>query len=519
MLERLRVTRDEEGFTLIEMMVALVVISIVFAASAGFLITSIKTQSVNERRVRATQVGNRAIEDLRALPWSVLGFYATDPGYQATVSGSATVTLTMPASGVRDSRAPLPGTQTLTDGGVTYQRTLNILWFDDPGDGTGGADADGDTHDAKLLRAALTWNVAGSAKALTVQGLRAPTIEEVVPKAQAAVNPFQVQSFAANPATETLYANGRTMDDITFTLHTTFAASQVRLSFVDRDNLTQTFLMLAPSSNTDWTYTLPAGAGPFDTGTHAFTARAYAAAGATADGTVNVSFNVSSIAFDISTPTVSPSSIDIDSSGRNTVAVTVTATATAPTTSMSVTYPTKSGNATATMNLSNGSTVGTYTIPALTGSFSAGAVEWTVTASGIGGTASRAVSVTYVPPAVQQVAISSLTVSPSLCAHNGNGSLNRQSLVYVATTGLASTDKVKLEFTDSQATKADASYFGTDSSGKLWFRASVAAGTMKWNTTAGVVTATATRYPDLTQTQRTFSVTVTFASGSGNCPA
>lgn len=521
MLERLRVRRDDEaGFTLVETMVSLVVISIVFAAMGGFLVTSIKAQATNERRVRATQVGNKAIEDLRALPWDVLGFYASDAGYVADVDGAETVTLDEPADGARDSRAPLPGKQTVVDGDVSYTRTLDIVWFDDPGDGLDTADDDGDTHDAKLIRAALSWQVGEGTKNLTVEGLRAPTADEVTPRGQDVVSPFQVQSFTPTPSAMSLDAAGKTKAPIEFALTTTLAASQVRLSWVDRDNITQTATMTAVSSNTQWTYTLPTGTGPFDIGATSFNARAFAAAGATADAASEVTFSVSSTTLDISTPAVSPSSIDIDSSGRNTQPITVTAVATESVSSMTVTYPAKSGNVTATMNLSNSNTEGTFTIPALAGEFTAGSVEWTVTASG-NGTASRSTSVTYVPPAITEVAIKSLSVSPSLCAHNGNGILNRQSLVYITVSGLQSTDKVALEFTDANATKANATYFGTSgTSGDLIFRAALPAGSMRWkNANNPQVTATATRYPDLTQTQRTYPVSVTFSNHAGNCPA
>jgi prepilin-type N-terminal cleavage/methylation domain-containing protein len=518
-LDRLRVKRDDDGFTLVETMVALVVISIVFAALAGFLVTSIKAQASNERRVRATQVGNQAVEDLRALPWEVLGFYATDAGYAATVNGSETVTLDPPASGVRDSRAPLPGLQEVTANGVKYKRTLDILWYDDAGDGIGAADNDADVHDAKLVRARLSWQVGTATKTLNVEGLRAPTADEVTPRGLGVVSPFQVQQFNATPATMALTSTGRTTAPIVFRLKTTIAASQVRLSYVDRGNITQSFIMTAPSSNTDWTYTLPAGAGPFDVGTMSFTARAYAPAGATADGTVTVTFSLSSTTLDISTPNVSPSSVDLSASGRNTQPITVTATATTNVTSMTVSYPTKNGTVTAMMNLSNSNTTGTYTLPANAGEFNGGSVQWTVTASG-NGTASRSTTVTYVPPSITQVAIDALGISPSLCVHNGNGILNRQSLVYITVSGLNTTDKVKLEFTDSLATKVDATYLTTNSSGSRIFRATLPSGSMKWRTGGSpTVIATATRYPDLTQTQRTFAVSLTFTNGATSCPA
>jgi prepilin-type N-terminal cleavage/methylation domain-containing protein len=518
-LQRLRVNHDEDsGFTLVESLVGMVVISIVFSAMAAFLITAIKAQTANERRIKATQVGSKAVEDLRALPWTSLGFYTTDTGYASTYKGADTVTLAAPASGVRDSKAPLPSKTTVTVGGVAFSQTLHVVWFDDPGDGLAGADNDSNTHDAKKVIADLSWTVGTVTKDLTVTGVRAPTIDEVSPRGQGVVSPFQITTFTASPTAATLEWNGITKTAIVFHVVTTVAASQARLSFVDRNGLTTTALMTAASSNTDWTYTLPVGSGPFTTGPQSFSVRAYAPAGATADATVSVDFAVSSVTMDVSTPTITPSSVDIDSTGRNTVAITVTATATVALTSMTVTYPTKTGSATASMNLSNGSKTGTFTLAALTGSFSAGVKSWVVTANG-SGTASRSASVTFVAPAPPAVTMVGLVISPSVCAHNGNGVLNRSSVVTVTMTGLATTDKVKLEFNDQTATRVNAVYSSTVTSGDR-YTVTLPAGTMKWSgVTNPTVTATATRTSDATQTQRIFTVPVTFKSGNSSCPA
>jgi prepilin-type N-terminal cleavage/methylation domain-containing protein len=515
------VTRDEDsGFTLVESLVGMVILGIVFTAMAGFLVTAVKAQTANERRIRAAQVGNKAVEDLRALPWAVLGFYASDPGYAATYNGEETVTLAEPvAPATKDANAPKPSSTDVTVGGVAYAQTLHVTWFDDPGDGIGAADSDANTHDAKKVIADLSWTVGDGGKNLTVSGVRAPTVDEVTPRGQGVISPFQVKTFSASPATATLSSAGRTTAPITFTLTTSVSASQARLTWTDSNGLSTTGIMTAPSSNTTWTYTLPSGTGPFNTGPASFTARVYAPAGATADGTATVNFSVSSGTLDLSTPTISPSSVDLDSSGRNTQAITVTATATTSVTSMTVTYPTKTGSATSTMNLSNGNTTGTFTLAALAGSFTSGVKSWVVTAYGTT-TASRAASVTFLAPVPPAVTVVGAGVSPSICAKNGTGTLLRASTVTVTVTGLNTTDTVKLEFNDKNVTTATAVYSSTNSSGQMLFTVTMASGSMAWKSvTNPSVTTTATRSSDATQTQRILTLSVYTASSSSGCPA
>jgi len=509
---------DDTGFTLVESLVGMVILSIVFTAMAGFLVTAVKAQAANERRIKGTQVGNKAVEDLRALPWGTLGFYASDAGYTATYNGADTVTLAEPvAPATKDPNAPSPSTTTVTVGGVTYSQTLHIVWFDDPGDGTGGSDNDTNTHDAKKVIADLTWTVGSQTKSLSVSGVRSPTVDEVMPRGQGVVSPFQISSFTASPNTSNLEWNGVTTEAITFNVTTSVSASQARLTWTDRDGLSTTAIMSAPSSNTQWTYTLPVNSGPFNTGPVTFKVRAYAPAGATVDGTVTVNFAVSSVALDITTPTVTPSSVDIDSSGRNLADLTVTATATTPVSSMTVTYPTKTGNVTATMNLSNSSHTGTFTLAALSAAFTGGVKSFVVTAYGAT-VASRSASVTFIPPAPPPVTIVSLAVSPQICAHNGNGTLNRSSTVTVTMTGLDVTDKVKLEFNDQNATRVNAVYSSTNGSGQGLYTVVLSSGTMKWSGVSNPsVTATATRTSDATQTQRIFSLSVKTSSGAGSC--
>lgn len=64
-----RVARDDHGLTLVELVVAFALLSIILAAAAGSLITFGRSAVDNERRVQATAVANRLHEELQALPW------------------------------------------------------------------------------------------------------------------------------------------------------------------------------------------------------------------------------------------------------------------------------------------------------------------------------------------------------------------------------------------------------------------------------------------------------------------
>ncbi|MFA9429167.1 prepilin-type N-terminal cleavage/methylation domain-containing protein [Egicoccus sp. AB-alg2] len=67
--------QDEHGLTLIELVVAFALLSIILAAAAGSLITFGRSAVDNERRVQATAVANRLHEELQALPWQDAALY------------------------------------------------------------------------------------------------------------------------------------------------------------------------------------------------------------------------------------------------------------------------------------------------------------------------------------------------------------------------------------------------------------------------------------------------------------
>ena len=68
----------ESGMTLVELLVAIIIIGIVFAGVGTFLINSARAALTNERRVQSTALLNQINEELQAMPWDRAGLYASE---------------------------------------------------------------------------------------------------------------------------------------------------------------------------------------------------------------------------------------------------------------------------------------------------------------------------------------------------------------------------------------------------------------------------------------------------------
>jgi prepilin-type N-terminal cleavage/methylation domain-containing protein len=78
--------RAEDGFGLIEMMMAMAIFAVVSAPLAGVLLASISSQKLAKERTLAAQAAQTAIEGIRALPYSDVGTPTGNP--PGTVAGS-----------------------------------------------------------------------------------------------------------------------------------------------------------------------------------------------------------------------------------------------------------------------------------------------------------------------------------------------------------------------------------------------------------------------------------------------
>src|SRR5680860_1241592 len=209
-----RLTADH-GMSLIEMMVAILILGVVLSAFASTLTTALVSLSRDETRVRANHLANELAEDLRAAAWDDFNFYADDPGFSTGYRDASGTHDTVELGPTRGTNiGPLPGPQTTTVDGISYTTTANIYWRDDEVDGTGAADVDGDLHDVKAFHVLVQWSTRGQSQQLTTEGVRPPTIDEMpvlptpAPTATVAPGTFAITGFTVLPTAVSISPSG-----------------------------------------------------------------------------------------------------------------------------------------------------------------------------------------------------------------------------------------------------------------------------------------------------------------------
>lgn len=163
--------RNDDGLTLVEMMVALLVLGVVLTAMASVSIASMISMQRSERVVDSTQLGNEILEEVLALPFEVVGLYDTEAtGHfgDITFEGEDLVLFPDP-TGDRDERVPYP-THTVTRNDITFEVETAVTWVDDPATPT--------DQDYKRITILLTWEVRGDERTARTEATRSPEPEE-----------------------------------------------------------------------------------------------------------------------------------------------------------------------------------------------------------------------------------------------------------------------------------------------------------------------------------------------------
>lgn len=128
---------DDEGFTLLEMTVAMMIIGVVIATLVALQISELKTVTVARQRQAATALADQKIERLRALPYTAVqaGLLASDVAVNDTriVNGRLTGWNEAVVVSQNQTQAELkPHVQPVTQNGVTYNVFTYITHPVDP---------------------------------------------------------------------------------------------------------------------------------------------------------------------------------------------------------------------------------------------------------------------------------------------------------------------------------------------------------------------------------------------------
>jgi prepilin-type N-terminal cleavage/methylation domain-containing protein len=134
-----------DGFTIIELVVAMGLLAIVVGSLGGVFWAALKTAGTATHRTDAASIASREIESMRAVPYDLVGFYGDETGYTSTFETFTTVKIadTTPAgitpqiqperpdASAAISFAPDPdpaNASAIVEGGVDFTVTRNIVW-------------------------------------------------------------------------------------------------------------------------------------------------------------------------------------------------------------------------------------------------------------------------------------------------------------------------------------------------------------------------------------------------------
>jgi prepilin-type N-terminal cleavage/methylation domain-containing protein len=156
---------DERGFTMVEVMVAILLLLIGVLAAVGLADVANKNTGQNNGRQGATNIARRVLETVRSIPYSSLTTAAAPAAIQAIAP---------------DLQTTSGGGWTLKRIGFTYTLSFVACAVDDPRDGfgvhsnpadfcsdsTGTGTDDQQPEDYKRAAVTLSWTAAGTPRTL-----------------------------------------------------------------------------------------------------------------------------------------------------------------------------------------------------------------------------------------------------------------------------------------------------------------------------------------------------------------
>lgn len=126
---RERQANGEDGFSLIELMMALTILMVGIVAILGTLVVATKASGLQRHRLNAVQVANEALEKLRSQEYDAIAISADDPNWAerpTPTSSSATTETVTPVTDTALSVPVDPGD--INRNGVIFTIRQNVTW-------------------------------------------------------------------------------------------------------------------------------------------------------------------------------------------------------------------------------------------------------------------------------------------------------------------------------------------------------------------------------------------------------
>lgn len=171
---------DDEGISLVEMLVAILVLAVVMGAMVQSLATSFFSVQRQELHVHATALAAELVESAVSLPWGVIGLCKTaaDQQYPTGKVDGEDVVVFPQTDDVCNAAGgpPIVPVDTYVrplGTGVQYNVKTAVTWHDDVQDD----DASGDPNtpqDLKRIRVTVSWFARGEPVSYTAETVRAP---------------------------------------------------------------------------------------------------------------------------------------------------------------------------------------------------------------------------------------------------------------------------------------------------------------------------------------------------------
>lgn len=375
--QRARSETHQDGFTLIELVMALAISAFAFLALATMLAGTLRALSIGKTRAQANEVATQGIEDLQRLDFNDLGLCAggSDPAPAVPLSLTSFTSVALPncsGSVVYEQPCAAPAgalttfavpkqTYTCVRNNITYTVNRYIMWVDSP------------QNTAKRLAVYVSWtDQVGTHQVAQESSLRSPNTASVI-----GLSPPQFVNVSASPANVAIAADGSPNTAISLSANTNGLTSSDSVYATLYTLTTQPDLSIQPlptqfvlttADGAQWSTTIPAGTQPkFGAGTQFVTFTEVRAGDSKANSKVAATIlhfcpaggcpaNLPTI----SAATVSPSSINIDSSGvlQSTFTVSATTTNLTSDSSVSAMIQTQTGAASLILQPANSCTVG-----------------------------------------------------------------------------------------------------------------------------------------------------------------